>query len=209
MDKEVHGFFRGWLIVIPIAILIDIIIICVLYSKLNAQWYDNPVKEAFLWATDTEKWYVPGPVTVFFAASICGFTADALRDMENWQDPQPKLLGRQGQWHGWRDGSNIGYGWTAMILARQIIVDDMSYKEAFLTLVKMGGVRFLTRAFYKINKGGLGAYNDPLYNKHAIVYPKVSIDPLSFTDGYISTGKWTTPLLDLAVSGLLIIIREE
>jgi len=163
----------------------------------------SKVMGALRFLTNEKEWYIPSLYTVWTGSCAAGFIADGLRDIA---PHDLRYIGKQGQWHGARDISNIGYGWSAFILARRIY-DGMTWKELGKTFIVMGGIRFLNRVFYKINKGGFSAYNDPVYNQHAIVYPKVSINPFSLRDGYISTGKWTTPLLDLAVAGLIIYIK--
>jgi len=173
------------------------------FALVTSATSQSKVKGLFLWLTDEDEWYIPSLYTVWTGSCACGFVADGLRDVE---PHDLHYIGKQGQWHGWRDIGNIGYGWSAFILVRNIY-DGMTWKEFGRKLVVMGGIRFLNRVFYKINKGGFSAYNSPQYNRHAIPYPKISINPFSLRDGYISTGKWTTPLLDLAVAGLIILIK--
>lgn len=196
---KIYKFICTWRKVILFGIIFyTLLFVC--FSKVISQ---SKVKGAFIWLTNEDEWYIPSLYTVWTGACVSGFIADGLRDVA---PNDLRYVGKQDQWHGYRDGNRIGTAWSSLIIARRIY-DGMTWKEFGKTLVVMGGIRHLTRAFFKTNKGGFKVYNSPRYNKHAIVYPQISINPFSLRDGYISTGKWTTPLLDLAVAGLIVLIK--
>jgi len=167
-------------------------------SILNREAYS--VLEFF---TDSKKWWIPKADNAFAIGSFSGFVADAIKDSGG----NAKYLGSSGNWHAYRDIANICFVLTGVQIARKVFVDRISYKQVGKLMLKMGLKRFLVKAKDKINKGGLSAYNDPAYNQHAIVYPSISFNPLSFKDNYLATGKWTTPIVDLLVIGTLILLK--
>lgn len=157
-------------------------------------------RNIFLYITDSRHWYVPTSTQVFTAASFCGLTADAIAHTGG----HTMYIGNADQWHFWRDLSNYGYVWTGAIIARRIIVDDLSWRGLGIELLHMGAYRQLfSSTYYRIIKHGWRAYNDPAYNEHAIVYPRVRTCPLRLEDGYIGLGWWSKPLYDSTVIGLL------
>ncbi|UCE08409.1 MAG: hypothetical protein JSW07_10470 [bacterium] len=141
---------------------------------------------------------------VFVWTGVHSFV-DAVTDAKAHSRGKTKYLSGDGDWHIWknfRDGFLII---TAFHFARNIFIEKRTTKEVVRDIVCIGLLRaVIFNTTYKIVKGGFGAYNDPYYNRHNITYWKIK--NWKFEDGYISTGRASTPLVDaLALGGFLTI----
>lgn len=165
--------------------------------EVNAQWYNKPASGFAKFFLDSDNWWTPKAENALLFGGIFNAIAD---DIQHTKFTNQKLyIGSDKNWHVIKWGSNTFMLYSAALFTYDIFVKNYSYKQAGKRLLRSSLMHYLTfRMVYRINKGGFNAYNDPIYNQNAIPLFSFSGDFPYIKDKFISTGRITQPLVDLA-----------
>lgn len=121
---------------------------------------------------------------------------DSITDAKAHSRGKTKYFRGDADWHIWKNFRDFSATMIVLNFSRRIFIEKITLKEAARDLICIGLLRAVVHnTTMKIVKGGFSAYNDPKYNKHNITYWRIKDGKL--TDGYIATGRWSTPLVDV------------
>jgi hypothetical protein len=178
--------------------------------------YSTEAKENKIWSGVKGTWNGPMVhiVTKITTKSNNGFLSwivihsffDSIADAKAHSRGQMKYFSGDGDWHIWKNCQHFAVVMATTSFARRIFIEKITLSEGLSDLAQGGTLRFVFHnTIMKIVKGGFPAYNDPRYNQHTLPY--WWFEDGRFTDKYISSGKFTTPLYDVLALGLFASLK--
>jgi len=170
------------------------------------------LKKIALYTTDDSNLLVPSPTKLAFMWGVTSHGADAIQFTKKpYKDYgyKLKLFGNHNDWHLWRDASDIMSIWWGGMLLRKVIYDNITKRELIVILARSAAAKYLERIIFKWNMHGVSwdTYANKKYNQGAIVYPKISFNPLSLTDGKFRLGGWSMVSMDLLMVSVLMFVK--